>query len=108
MDQQDENDTGDQLTSRQQSPSAKSVTSPPPHVCEVRVTFPTNRQAQYALQVLQVDKEPTDRVQKYMEVVYETTNDKKDDDRDYDGVNIQTVGNRDGEADNNSIAVLKV
>jgi hypothetical protein len=34
------------------------------HVCEVVVTFPTNLQADYALRVLQVDKEPSDRVQR--------------------------------------------
>mmetsp|Transcript_55785 Transcript_55785/g.135180 ORF Transcript_55785/g.135180 Transcript_55785/m.135180 type:complete len:122 (-) Transcript_55785:191-556(-) len=56
--QEDENDNNNQTTSA----------SPKMHSCDVRVTFPTNRQAQYALQVLQVDKEPTDRVTKSMEV----------------------------------------
>jgi hypothetical protein len=32
------------------------------HACEVVVTFPTNLQARQALRVLQVDKEPSDRV----------------------------------------------
>jgi hypothetical protein len=35
-----------------------------PHACEVQVTFPTDRQAEEALQILQVDAEPTDRVTK--------------------------------------------
>jgi hypothetical protein len=35
-----------------------------PHACEIRVTFPTNLQAEQTLQVLQVDKEPTNRVTK--------------------------------------------
>lgn len=34
------------------------------HVCEVLVTFPTNLQAEQAMQILQVDAEPTDRVHK--------------------------------------------
>jgi len=34
------------------------------HACEIQVTFPTNRQAEQALQILQVDAEPTDRVSK--------------------------------------------
>jgi hypothetical protein len=34
------------------------------HACEIEVTFPTNLQAEQALQVLQVDQEPTDRVTK--------------------------------------------
>jgi hypothetical protein len=37
---------------------------PKPHACEVRVSFPTNLQAEQAMQVLQVDPEPTDRVSK--------------------------------------------
>lgn len=34
------------------------------HACEIEVTFPTNLQAEQALQILQVDKEPTARVSK--------------------------------------------
>lgn len=40
---------------------------PPPkdsHACELRITFPTNLQAEQAKQVMEVDKEPTDRVKK--------------------------------------------
>lgn len=43
------------------------------HACEVQVTFPTNLQAEQALQVLQVDAEPTDRVTKSFRL--EQTND---------------------------------
>ena len=39
------------------------------HACEVEVTFPTNLQAEQAVQVLQVDQEPTDRVTKSFELV---------------------------------------
>ena len=34
------------------------------HSCEIKVTFPTNLQATQAMQVLQVDREPTNRVSK--------------------------------------------
>ena len=43
----------------------------PSHVCEIDVTFPTDIQAEQALQILQVDKEPTDRVSKTFELVRE-------------------------------------
>ncbi|KAG7359863.1 transcription factor Pcc1 [Nitzschia inconspicua] len=39
------------------------------HTCEVEVTFSTNLQAKQALQVLQVDQEPTDRVTKSFSLV---------------------------------------
>jgi hypothetical protein len=39
------------------------------HACEVEVTFPTNLQAQQALEILQVDQEPTDRVTKVFDIV---------------------------------------
>jgi hypothetical protein len=39
------------------------------HACEVEVTFPTNLQAEQAVQVLQVDQEPTDRVAKSFQLV---------------------------------------
>ena len=84
MDTQDENDYN----------KNEMISSPPPpkiHSCDVRVTFPTNRQAQYALQVLQVDKEPTDRVTKSMEIELHKTQEDGDDD-----------------GDSNNIAVLKV
>jgi len=32
--------------------------------CEIQVTFPTNLQAEQAMKVLRVDKEPSDRVTK--------------------------------------------
>jgi hypothetical protein len=38
--------------------------SSPVHACEVQIDFPTNLQAEQALQILQVDAEPTDRVTK--------------------------------------------
>ena len=34
------------------------------HSCEIEITFPTSLQAQQAIQVLQVDCEPTNRVTK--------------------------------------------
>ena len=43
----------------------------PSHACEIEVTFPTDLQAEQALQILQVDKEPTDRVSKKFELVRE-------------------------------------
>jgi len=39
------------------------------HACEIEVTFPTNLQADQALQILQVDKEPTARVSKSFHLV---------------------------------------
>jgi hypothetical protein len=39
------------------------------HACEIEVTFATNLQAQQALEILQVDKEPTDRVTKSFEIM---------------------------------------
>ena len=39
------------------------------HSCEIKVSFPTNLQAEQALQVLQVDPEPTDRVSKSFRLV---------------------------------------
>ena len=41
------------------------------HACEIEVTFPTNLQAEQALKILQVDKEPTDRVSKSFQLVRE-------------------------------------
>eukprot|EP00533_Pseudo-nitzschia_delicatissima_P015634 CAMPEP_0197274080 /NCGR_PEP_ID=MMETSP1432-20130617/12175_1 /TAXON_ID=44447 /ORGANISM="Pseudo-nitzschia delicatissima, Strain UNC1205" /LENGTH=111 /DNA_ID=CAMNT_0042739835 /DNA_START=62 /DNA_END=397 /DNA_ORIENTATION=- len=43
----------------------------PSHVCEIDITFPTDLQAEQALQILQVDKEPTDRVSKSFQLVRE-------------------------------------
>ena len=34
------------------------------HACELRITFPTDLQAEQAMQIMQVDSEPTDRVSK--------------------------------------------
>ena len=39
------------------------------HACEIEITFPTNLQAEQALQILQVDKEPTDRASKAFHLV---------------------------------------
>ena len=39
------------------------------HACEIEVTFLTNLQAEQALQILQVDREPTDRVSKSFHLV---------------------------------------
>jgi hypothetical protein len=39
------------------------------HACEIEITFPTNLQAEQALQILQVDKEPTDRASKSFHLV---------------------------------------
>jgi hypothetical protein len=41
------------------------------HACEIEVTFPTDLQAEQALQILQVDREPTDRVSKSFQLVSE-------------------------------------
>ena len=48
-----------------------AAAAPPSHVCEIDVTFPTDLQAEQALQILQVDREPTDRVSKHFELVRE-------------------------------------
>ncbi|MGK3758557.1 MAG: hypothetical protein ACI8RD_010872 [Bacillariaceae sp.] len=39
------------------------------HACEIEITFPTNLQAEQALQILQVDKEPTERASKSFHLV---------------------------------------
>jgi len=51
--------------------TSAATTSPPPrnHACEIEVTFLTNLQAEQALQILQVDREPTDRVSKSFHLV---------------------------------------
>ena len=94
MDAQDENDDNN---NDMRSSSSSSSSPPKMHSCDVRVTFPTNRQAQYALQVLQVDKEPTGRVTKSMEIELHENQEDEDKDRD-----------KDKEGDSNKIAVLKV
>mmetsp|Transcript_67233 Transcript_67233/g.194419 ORF Transcript_67233/g.194419 Transcript_67233/m.194419 type:complete len:129 (-) Transcript_67233:1386-1772(-) len=43
---------------------AMSSATAPLHACEVKVSFPTNLQAEQALRILQVDAEPTNRVSK--------------------------------------------
>jgi len=40
-----------------------------PYSCRIDIQFPTDRQADQAMQVLQVDREPSDRVTKYFSVV---------------------------------------
>jgi hypothetical protein len=42
------------------------------HACEIELTFPTNLQAEQAMQILQVDAEPTDRVTKQFRLIEET------------------------------------
>lgn len=42
-----------------------------PYACRIDVTFPTNEQAEQAMQVLQVDREPGDRVLKAFTLVKE-------------------------------------
>jgi hypothetical protein len=39
------------------------------HACEIEITFPTDLHAEQALQILQVDKEPTDRASKSFHLV---------------------------------------
>ena len=95
MDAQDENDDYNNEMISSSSPSPPPPPSPKMHSCDVRVTFPTNRQAQYALQALQVDKEPTDRVTKSMEIELHKNQEDKG-------------GDEDGDGDSNKIAVLKV
>mmetsp|Transcript_55786 Transcript_55786/g.135181 ORF Transcript_55786/g.135181 Transcript_55786/m.135181 type:complete len:129 (-) Transcript_55786:123-509(-) len=92
--QEDENDNNNQTT----PPSSSKM-----HSCDVRVTFPTNRQAQYALKVLQVDKEPTDRVTKSMEVEK-----MLDDIKQEKTTKDPTVKNDDDGEEEERIAVLKV
>ena len=41
------------------------------HCCEVKVSFPTNVQAQHAMTVLAVDPEPTNRVTKHFQMLHE-------------------------------------
>ena len=48
-------------------------TSRPSHACEIDITFPTDLQAEQALQILQVDREPTDRVSKTFQLLREET-----------------------------------
>ena len=67
----------------EKSTAAGTTSSHPNHVCEIEVTFPTDRQAEQALQILQVDKEPTDRVSKSFELVTnETSVDKGNEGKD--------------------------
>ncbi|CAJ1934152.1 unnamed protein product [Cylindrotheca closterium] len=42
-----------------------------PQCCEVKIVFPTNVQAQQAMQVLAVDPEPTNRVAKKFRILQE-------------------------------------
>jgi len=53
------------------------------HACEVQVTFPTDVQAEQALQILQVDAEPTDRVHKSFRL-----EPKQQHDGDGDGISV--------------------
>lgn len=55
--------------------TAAAAAADPKHVCEIDVTFPTDLQAKQALQILQVDREPTDRVSKAFALVKEESND---------------------------------
>lgn len=40
-----------------------------PYACQIDIRFPTNRQAEQAIQVLQVDREPGERVVKSFSIV---------------------------------------
>ena len=51
--------------------TTSAATAHPNHACEIEVIFPTDLQAEQALQILQVDKEPTDRVSKSFHLVKE-------------------------------------
>jgi hypothetical protein len=51
--------------------ATSATTTHPNHVCEIEVIFPTDLQAEQALHILQVDKEPTDRVSKSFQLVRE-------------------------------------
>jgi Transcription factor Pcc1 len=74
VEEEDDDDDANDDTKQPQQESSRA------HVCEVCVTFPTNRQAQYALEVLRVDREPTNRVTKSMEVAVVDDDDKNDND----------------------------
>ena len=43
------------------------------HSCEIEITFPTSLQAKQAMEVLQVDQEPTTRVTKSFRLSTTTT-----------------------------------
>jgi hypothetical protein len=49
--------------------SGNAVATSGNHACEIEVTFPTNLQAEQALQILRVDREPTDRVKKTFDLI---------------------------------------
>lgn len=49
--------------------TAAAAPTVPKHACEIDVAFPTDLQAEQALQILQVDREPTDRVSKTFSLV---------------------------------------
>mmetsp|Transcript_17672 Transcript_17672/g.40552 ORF Transcript_17672/g.40552 Transcript_17672/m.40552 type:complete len:128 (+) Transcript_17672:182-565(+) len=51
------------------TPAANSAITHRIHACEIEVTFPTNLQADQALRILQVDREPTDRVSKSFRLI---------------------------------------
>jgi len=51
--------------------TTSTTTTHPNHACEIEVIFPTDLQAEQALQILQVDKEPTPRVSKSFQLVKE-------------------------------------
>eukprot|EP00536_Pseudo-nitzschia_multiseries_P003190 jgi/Psemu1/301811/fgenesh1_kg.47_\ len=51
------------------TPAAVRVITHRNHSCEIEVTFPTNLQAEQALKILQVDREPTDRVSKSFQMI---------------------------------------
>lgn len=51
--------------------TTSAATAHPNHACEIEVIFATDLQAEQALQILQVDKEPTDRVSKSFQLVKE-------------------------------------
>jgi Transcription factor Pcc1 len=44
-----------------------------PLKCQIDIVFPTNQQAEQALQVLQVDREPGDRVEKTFSIVQDNS-----------------------------------
>mmetsp|Transcript_27052 Transcript_27052/g.47786 ORF Transcript_27052/g.47786 Transcript_27052/m.47786 type:complete len:122 (+) Transcript_27052:3-368(+) len=75
----------------------------PLHICELEVTFPTNIQAEQALQVLQVDKEPSNRVSKSFQLIA-----KQEENVAEDNGNITTTTTNNGFRDDTTITCLKV
>lgn len=74
MDSQQAGETPTEKLDTDTTDADAAAAADPKHVCEIYVTFPTDLQAEQALQILQVDREPTDRVSKAFALVKEESN----------------------------------